>query len=149
MGNLKERIFCAFCKLEREVYTRKHITSTNVALCILTGLSIGYLIWGGLDGRMVLLTVVSMIFAEAFVHTRWRLSITCPHCAFDPILYKTDRIRVVQMVKERLEAARANDAMLLKKNNPLRNIPVIKKNGNEMTIELPEKSMQIQQDLDL
>ncbi len=117
-------VFCAFCKLPRKVYRKKHITSTNVLLTFLLSVLLMYGFWHGPDGRVTMLFSVFIIAAEVFVYFRWRLSLTCPHCGFDPILYKTDRERVVLKVRMRLLELQQSGKHLLRQNNPFLNLPV-------------------------
>src|SRR5690606_17929187 len=80
--------------------------------------------WGGLDPRVAILFCVFLVIAEIFVQLRWRLIIPCPHCGFDPVLYKINREETVRRVQAKLAEVRARGDYLLKKNNPLKNLPV-------------------------
>jgi glutaredoxin len=82
-----------------------------------------YGLWQGLDGRVTLIFAISIIVAEVFVYMRWRLSVRCPHCHFDPLLYKSNRPKLVQQVNERLSGLRASGKYLLRHNNPFENLP--------------------------
>lgn len=56
----------------------------------------------------------------------------CPHCAFDPLLYKRDRNLASAQVKAKLDQVKLNGGHLLKANNPFQYLPsVIKEDGSE------------------
>lgn len=44
-------------------------------------------LWQAFDPRVIIFFIVGLSLAELFVQLRWRLSLTCPHCGFDPMLY--------------------------------------------------------------
>lgn len=123
MSSVSERVFCAFCKLPRRVYTRKNLSWTNVLLSLVLSFLLMFGIWQRLDGRVTIFFAVSVILAEVFVYIRWRLSVRCPHCHFDPVLYKSDRKKTVIQVRERLEELKASGGYLLKHNNPFTHLP--------------------------
>ncbi|OFZ12800.1 MAG: hypothetical protein A2Z20_06990 [Bdellovibrionales bacterium RBG_16_40_8] len=128
MKKISQNVYCAFCRLERSVYTKKSINWTNVLLSLLaTGLFMN-LIWGEVDARAIIIFVFFLSFAEIFIRVRWRMSLTCPHCEFDPILYKTSREKAVFKVRKRLDEVRTSGEYMFKTNNPLHNLPVIVKN---------------------
>jgi hypothetical protein len=124
MFRLTENVYCAFCKLKHVVYRAKHVHWTNVLLA--AGLSF-LMMWGffqGVDGRVVVFFSAFIIVAETFVYFRWRFSLRCPHCAFDPILYKTDRKKCVAVVRSHLDELQKSGKYLLRQNNPFQNLPV-------------------------
>ena len=122
MASVSEKIYCAFCKLPRKCYTRKHLSWTNVLLCLLVSLTLMFGFWQRIDGRFILLFSLLIISAEVFIYFRWRLSVKCPHCHFDPVLYKTNRPLLVKQVKERLQYVQSSGEYLLKHNNPLEHL---------------------------
>ena len=71
---------------------------------------------------MTLLFAIAIIVAEVFVYMRWRISVKCPHCHFDPLLYRSNRPKLVQQVNERLDSLRASGKYLLRHNNPFENL---------------------------
>ena len=126
MSKISQKIYCAFCKLERKVCVKKSIDWTNVLLSLALSLILMQVIWQKIDAKFILFFTVFLFVAEVFVRIRWRVSLPCPHCAFDPLLYKTDRAQAVSRVKAKLTLVQKDDAFMLKKNNPLLHIPVIR-----------------------
>jgi len=124
MFRLTENVFCAFCKLPRKVYRANHVGWTNVLLSAALAVLLMLAIWQAPDGRALILFTVFVLCAEIFVYFRWRISVRCPHCAFDPVLYKSDRQKCVGIVKERLDDLRSSGRYLLKHNNPFTHLPV-------------------------
>lgn len=65
------------------------------------------------DPRVLLIFVAFLALAETFVQIRWRLTIVCRHCGFDPVLYLKDSTRAAAKVKIRLDQRRQDPATLL------------------------------------
>lgn len=86
-------------------------------------------IWQDFDPRVILIFVLFVAIAEIFVQVRWRMTIACPLCGFDPVLYLKDSVKAVDKVKIRLEQRRKDPASLLAK--PLR-LPKISKEKSEL-----------------
>ncbi len=99
-----------------------------------------FLVWQRLDPRGVLFFVLFIMGSEVFVRLRWRMSLPCPHCAFDPLLYKTNREESVKRVKARLEQVRSSQKFLLRTQNPFEKLPIVLAPPNETPrIQLPGK----------
>lgn len=134
MPQVFQKVYCAFCRLERNVCSKKHLGWTNVVLCALVSILAMTLIWGEFDPRVIIIFAVAAIIGEIFVRMRWRMTLPCPHCAFDPLLYKTNRSEASARVKVKLDSVKANGGHLLKANNPFQYLPsVIAEERNETT----------------
>lgn len=132
MAQVFKKVYCAFCRLERNVCSKKHLGWTNVALCLIVSALAMVLLWNGFDPRVIIIFASTTIAAEIFIHLRWKLTMPCPHCAFDPLLYKRDRNLASAQVKAKLDAVKLEGAHLLKGNNPFQYLPsVIKEDGNK------------------
>ena len=88
MGKSSRKCFCAFCRSERVVYRKRHVSAFDVALSALVSLLVSFIVWQDFDPRLVIFFVGAIITAEIFIVVRWRFSIACQHCGFDPVLYK-------------------------------------------------------------
>lgn len=86
-------------------------------------------IWQDFDPRVMLIFVVFLAIAEIFIQVRWRMTIACPFCGFDPVLYLKDSTKAVEKVKIRLADRRKDPASLFTK--PLQ-IPKISKEKSEL-----------------
>ncbi len=100
MSKSSERCFCAFCRSERNVYRKRHVSFVDVALALLTSLLVSFIAWQEFDPRFVVIFALASGIAELFIVLRWRLSIACPKCGFDPVLYKKKPALAAARVKE-------------------------------------------------
>lgn len=100
------RCYCAFCRTERSVYRKKHVSVTDAFLALLAGLLLGQIIWQNFDPRAVVFSALGLGLAELFIAFRWRLSIACPHCGFDPVLYKRKPQLAADRVREHFQRRR-------------------------------------------
>jgi len=86
----KNDCYCAFCKTKRHIYPKKHASTINLisvmafAFCLSTGL------WTWWDPRAIVIFAVALVFTEVFTYLRWRFSVVCRFCGFDPVLYRKD-----------------------------------------------------------
>ena len=71
-----------------------------------------FFLWQEFHPSVVLIFAFFLAVAEIFVQIRWRLTIVCRHCGFDPVLYVKDSARAVEKVKAHL-AFRQNDTASL------------------------------------
>ncbi|AGH95759.1 hypothetical protein A11Q_1543 [Pseudobdellovibrio exovorus JSS] len=83
----RKSCYCAFCKVERKVYVNKHLGLMDVLGLVLLGITLTYAIFKGLDPRGLLIVGLLLIVAETFAQTRWRTSMICRNCGFDPVVY--------------------------------------------------------------
>ena len=112
-----DKLICVFCKLKHRVYLKKEVSFFDILLLlIVTGL-MAYAIWGGPDLRSLLI-FMSLIFAlQVFLRMRYRESVKCPHCGFDPILYRQSPSRAALKVKAFL-SQRQNDPQYMLRSQP-------------------------------
>lgn len=71
-------------------------------------------IWDGPDLRSMLIFMGMAFTAQVSLRMRYRQSVKCPHCGFDPILYKVAPEEAAQLVKAHLEQRRDNPEYLLR-----------------------------------
>jgi hypothetical protein len=106
-SRLRSERFCAYCKAKRRIYNKKHVTLTNVAGAVIFALFSTYAYAGGPDPVGIMIFCIFILLAEIFVYMRWRMSIVCSLCGFDPILYKRSpakaSARVAEFFKEQVE----------------------------------------------
>ncbi len=124
MRRVSQRCYCAFCRTERTVYRKKHLSGVDVALAALGTVLMMLLFFQDFDPRGLLFFAVAVAATEGFIVLRWRISINCSKCGFDPILYKKDPSRAADKVKEYM-AERADDPMWVLSPPQLK--PIIKK----------------------
>lgn len=83
-----------------------------------------YFLWQEFDPKFILFTIVFIAIAETFTQIRWRLSIVCHQCGFDPVLYLKKPLMAAEKVKKHLEIRREDPRYLLA---PPLNLPTISK----------------------
>lgn len=118
----KNNCYCAFCKTPRRIYRKKSISFMNVVGSALASVVVMMALWQQYDPRVMIAFVVCLAISEVFVKLRWRLSMTCRQCGFDPILYKKDHVAAAAKVKMHLDLRKEDPKYLLAK--PL-NLPAI------------------------
>ena len=120
----RKRCYCAFCRTERIVYTKRRMDVFNVLAAAAAATVVMLAIWGTMEPKAMLIFVAFLAIGETFVQIRWRLNIVCKECGFDPVLFLKDTEAAAQKVRLTLELRKSNPASLLKA--PLK-IPVLKK----------------------
>lgn len=109
-----QKLICAFCKLPHRVYLKKEVSVFDIALLFfMTGL-FAYAIWGGPDLRSLLIFAGSIFVMQVALRMRYRESVKCPHCGFDPILYKRNHKQAAMKVRSFLEKRKENPEYMLK-----------------------------------
>lgn len=109
-----ENRVCAFCRLTHRVYLKKEVSVFDGSLLLfVTGL-LAYAIWGGPDLRSLLIFMTLAFTFQVFLRIRYRESLKCPHCGFDPILYKQNSAKAAEKVSQFLEKRKDNPRYLLK-----------------------------------
>lgn len=81
-----------------------------------------FAIWQQYDPRVFIVFVVCAALAEVFVKLRWRLSVVCRQCGFDPVLYLKQPEVAAAKVKMQLDNRKQDPKYLLAK--PL-NLPAL------------------------
>lgn len=79
--------YCAFCKVERKVYLNKHMSLLDMLGLILFGIICTYVIFKSLDPRGLYFISILLVIGEAFAQIKWRASMLCRNCGFDPVIY--------------------------------------------------------------
>ena len=84
-----------------------------IIMLSITGL-LAFAIWGGPDLRSMLIFMSLAFVFQVFLRVRYRESVKCPHCGFDPILYKQDPKQAAAKVKGFMEIRKDNPEYLLR-----------------------------------
>jgi hypothetical protein len=134
-SRLHESCFCAFCKAERRVYSKKHIGLTNVLAAMLLSSGITFVFWGELDPRGLMLFCLTMVGSEVFIFFRWRSSLVCRLCGFDPVIYKRSPERAAARVREFYEKASQNPNFQLSRS------PLVERQKQQRQIEKQKYEM--------
>lgn len=122
LKNQKNQCYCAFCKSPRRIYGKRSLNFVNILEALAASLGVMFLIWQEFNPRFVLFFAGFLALGELFIKIRWRSSIICSLCGFDPVVYKLNPDRAAARVRDHLEKRKADPNKLLAK--PL-NLPVI------------------------
>ena len=105
--------YCAFCKRQRSVYTKRHVTWTDVGSCLVLTLVGSAALFRTISPKAILVSVAVIMVAEVIVQLRWRLSLPCAHCGFDPLLYTRNPDHAAKQVRTVYERRRERADFLL------------------------------------
>jgi len=94
----------------------------NVAASFLAASVLMFAIWRDYDPRAFVIFVICLAVSETFVQIRWRLSVVCRTCGFDPILYVKNPEEASKKVRAQLDRRKQDPQYLLTK--PL-NLPAL------------------------
>ncbi len=118
-------IFCAFCRSPRRVPSSKRIGLRHIAGAFLAAALSMVVIWQEFDPRVLMVFVIFIASAEIFVQIRWRMSLSCRQCGFDPVIYKKNAEVAAEKVKDHLLRRKQDPRYLLYEplNLPVRRVP--------------------------
>ena len=105
-----ESCYCAFCRSPRAIYRKRHVGIVDLLLALASSWLLSMILWQDLDPRAVVVFVLGLGLAEMFVIFRWRLSIACSRCGFDPVLYKKSPEKAAEKVRRYIDERR-NDPL--------------------------------------
>ena len=103
---------------------KRHLSLVDIVLAIAAGGVLMLAVWQDFDPKVFLLTALFIGASELFIQLRWRLSIACPRCGFDPVTYKTDPQKACRRVQDFMERRRQHPDFLLMSRPRL---PVLRK----------------------
>lgn len=130
----KNNCYCAFCKTPRFVYRRKSLSLMGFLGCIMGSIIVMLVLFRHPDPRFFVILAFFWGVSEFLVKVRWRMSVMCKVCHFDPILYVKAPQQAAEKVRLRLEARSQDPDYLLAR--PL-NLPKVAENKAQA---LKEKS---------
>lgn len=115
--------YCAFCRTPRTASLKKHIDAWNVlGSAAISGIAM-LALWERFDARVFIIFAFVLSMSEMITQLRWRMSLLCQTCGFDPVLYLRDAAEAARRVRAKLDERKKNPGALLAK--PL-NLPVIR-----------------------
>ncbi len=106
------------------VYVKKHVGLPDILLSGLTAVLLSYIFFQDFDPRALIFFALCLALAELFIMFRWRLSLICQKCGFDPHLYKRSPEKAAQRVREYMERRKEDPLSLF---SPPPKLPVKKK----------------------
>lgn len=115
--------YCAFCKTPRKVYKSKNLSIFQVLSLIFLSVIITRVVYNSFDPRGLSIVGLFLLVGEIFSQIKWRASMTCQNCGFDPVLYVKDQEKAGLKIKAFLEKRPESAAHLLR---PAVKLPVIR-----------------------
>ncbi len=109
----KHNCYCAFCKTPRFVYRRRSLSLTGLLGCAMGALVLTLLMFRQLDPRFFVILAFFWGVGEAAVKIRWRMSVLCKVCHFDPVLYIKNPEIAAEKVRVRLDERTQDPQYLL------------------------------------
>lgn len=106
--------YCAFCRTPKYVYSRTSLSFFTFLLLFLASALCSYGIRKQFDEYVFAMFFSLLVLAELSVKIRYRISLRCKECGFDPIVYKRSPSMASQRVKEKLAERAADPKSLLK-----------------------------------
>lgn len=111
----KANCYCAFCKSPKRMATQKNIRVPQFLGCILIAVGMTYLLFQQPDLRGLLILAVLLLLTELFYVLRWRASVICRICGFDPIIYRKSPSLAAEKVKFQLDKRQNDPVFMLKR----------------------------------
>jgi hypothetical protein len=110
----RKSCYCAFCKTPRKVYTDKHLTYFEVLSLVLLCIIFTYAFYQSLDVRGLYFVGIILLIGEAFSQLKWRASMICRNCGFDPVVYVRNPEQAGLKIKAFLEKRNDSPEHLLR-----------------------------------
>ncbi len=115
----REDVYCAFCKSQKKVYTKKHVSFSNYVETFVLSVLIMFIVWEGFEFRFLPIWLSLVLISEVLVQVRWRLALVCKRCGFDPIIYRRSHEDAAIKVKTFLENRKKDPSYWLSKDTNL------------------------------
>jgi hypothetical protein len=96
----RKSCYCAFCKNPRKVYRSKYLSLMAVVGLVGFSFLLSFLVWQEVDARGLAILGLLLLVGEAFHQVRWRQSMICSNCGFDPVLYLKSPEQAGLQIKE-------------------------------------------------
>lgn len=122
---MSHKAFCAFCTLPLKIYGKQHVAKTELAVFSFVSMVFTFLVWGSFHFVGLLVFAVLTITAELIHRMRWRASVKCRACGFDPVIYKHSPEQAAGLVKIQM-ASRKEDPLYMLRSRPVIK-PIIRK----------------------
>lgn len=111
---MRREVYCGFCRLPHKVYNRKHISWIEVMSFALMAGIVSFIGWGEFHWASLLVFLLGTLWTEFMFQFRWRQSIKCKSCGFDPMIYKRNPEEAAQIVKAFLDNRKIDPSFMLK-----------------------------------
>lgn len=126
MINNRKSCYCAFCKNARKVYSSKHMSLVGIIGMVILSYVMTHVIWHQPDIRGLVILGALLMVSEISIKLRWRQSLLCQHCGFDPVLYMKSPQAAAVKIQDYIKTRSEKPEFLLKPalNLPTRRAPI-------------------------
>lgn len=127
--SVREKCYCAFCRSPKKIYKHRRLGWKHALISIVASLAMMAGLFQQFHPSLLFFLPVTMLICDVFLQIRWRLSVVCKRCGFDPVLYVKDSSLAAEKVRTVLEKRREDPTMILA--SPL-HLPKITKDRAEL-----------------
>ena len=128
--------YCAFCKVERKVYRFKHLALLDIFGLIILGITCTYAVYKSLDPRGLYFIAIFLLIGEAFAQAKWRTSMVCRNCGFDPVIYIRNPEQAGLKIRAFLDTRAESPAHLLRLPVQLPRKPEKESKGRNLSLKM-------------
>lgn len=100
--------YCAFCRSPKVYFKRKRLGFLNILGAFVGAMALNYIFRHQIDPIVFVIFVANMFAIELAIKIRWRMSLICHECGFDPVIYKRNPAVACQMVKAKMDERKAD-----------------------------------------
>ncbi|OYZ11248.1 MAG: hypothetical protein B7Y39_19705 [Bdellovibrio sp. 28-41-41] len=80
--------FCAFCRSPKTYFKRRRLGILNILAALASAMAFNYLFRHQIEPIVGVIFVGNLFLIETAIQIRWRMSLICHECGFDPVIYK-------------------------------------------------------------
>jgi hypothetical protein len=100
--------FCAFCRSPKTYFKRRRLGFLNILGALAGAMAFNYLFRHQIDPIVGVIFIANLFVIETAIQIRWRMSLICHECGFDPVIYKRNPELACQMVKNKMDIRKAD-----------------------------------------
>lgn len=100
--------FCAFCRSSKTYFKRKRLGILNILAALAGAMAFNYLFRHQIDPIVGVIFIGNLFVIETAIQIRWRMSLICHECGFDPVIYKRNPELACQMVKDKIDIRKSD-----------------------------------------
>ncbi len=98
--------FCAFCRSPKTYFKKRRLGIINMLVAFICAAAINYIFTHDIDFRVGVIFIANLFVIELALKIRWRMSVICHECGFDPVIYKRNPELMSKMVKAKTDTRR-------------------------------------------
>lgn len=100
--------FCAFCRSPKTYFKRRRLGILNILAALAGAMAFNYLFRHQIDPIVGVIFIGNLFVIETAIQIRWRMSLICHECGFDPVIYKRNPELACQMVKNKIDIRKSD-----------------------------------------